>query len=66
MWARLGNINQEFVDVLNQLLQERGTARYVEGEIEISDEMDKMVLVVKRQLAVMKRDTQGRFQPDLK
>jgi hypothetical protein len=53
--SKLGNIDAEFVSILNELERTRGTARYVAGKIvATADAMQAMLTTVKKTLATVK------------
>lgn len=61
--AHLGNVDQEFVDLLNELTRERGTARYVEGAVALDDAaMARMASVVGLNLEQLKASAPKRFR----
>jgi hypothetical protein len=62
LYGRLGNVDREFVAILNQLGARRGKARYVEGAVGLGDgQMEAMLATVRAVLQTSKDRAPRRF-----
>ena len=60
--GHLGNVDRDFVRLLNQLTRERGTARYVEGKVDLeTNQMASMAGVVRSCLGTVKSSAPVRY-----